>query len=246
MYLIEPIRNNKYLADGAVVLALQVYVQENLKLDDDILFPFVVNPNVQIGVFQNTQEEVNADYIEKNNILVVRRDTGGGAIYLDQGCIGICYLIKKSDAFFANFAQAYQPAIKILKELGVEQIQYSGKNDLTINNKKVSGQAMKIVNDKIYGGYSLLLDVDYEAMDLALKPNQAKISSKAVASVKSHVTALRPYLKPEYQNLTSIEFKNLFCAKLLNLNDLSEAKRYHLTDHDWAQIDQMLVEKYKN
>ena len=68
MYLIEPIRNGKYVKDGAVALAMQVYVQSNVFLDDDILFPYYCDPKVEIGKFQNTIAEVNEEYLKENNI----------------------------------------------------------------------------------------------------------------------------------------------------------------------------------
>ena len=84
MYLIEPIRNGKYIDDGAVNLAMQVYINNNIFLDEDILLPYYCQPKVEIGRFQNTVE-INQDYVDENNIKVVRRDTGGGAVYVDDG-----------------------------------------------------------------------------------------------------------------------------------------------------------------
>lgn len=85
MYLIEPIRNGKYIDDGAVNLAMQVYINNNIFLDEDILLPYYCQPKVEIGRFQNTAVEINQDYVDENNIKVVRRDTGGGAVYVDDG-----------------------------------------------------------------------------------------------------------------------------------------------------------------
>ena len=99
MYLIEPIRNGKYVTDGAVALAMQVYVQQNVFLDDDILFPYYCDPKVEIGKFQNTVAEVNEQYLKEHNIQVVRRDTGGGAVYVDSGAVNVCYLIQDNGIF---------------------------------------------------------------------------------------------------------------------------------------------------
>ena len=82
MYLIEPIRNGEYITDGAIALAMQVYVNQNIFLDEDILFPIIVIQKWKLDVFQNTAIEVNQDYIDKHSIQVVRRDTGGGAVYV--------------------------------------------------------------------------------------------------------------------------------------------------------------------
>lgn len=177
MYLIEPIRNGKRITDGAVALAMQVYVQENLFLDDDILFPYYCDPKVEIGKFQNAVVETNQDYLKEHHIPVVRRDTGGGAVYVDSGAVNICYLIN-DNGVFGDFKRTYQPAIEALHHLGVTGVEMTGRNDLVIDGKKVSGAAMTIANGRVYGGYSLLLDVDFEAMEKVLNPNRKKLNQR--------------------------------------------------------------------
>lgn len=245
MYLIEPIRDGQYIRDGAVALAMQVYVQQNIFLDDDILFPYYCDPKVEIGKFQNALVEVNEAYLKEKNILLVRRDTGGGAVYVDPGAVNVCYLIQ-DNGLFGDFKRAYQPAIQALHELGAVQVEQTGRNDLVIEGKKVSGAAMTISNNRIYGGYSLLLDVDEEAMSKVLNPNKKKIESKGIKSVKSRVGTIRPYLAKEYQTVTTEEFKNLMTCKLLGIDSINQAKRYELTAKDWAAIDQLVRDKYKN
>ena len=95
MYLIEPIRNGQYLPDGALTLAMQVYVLNHLDLDETILFPYYCKPKVEIGRFQNAEMEVNHDYLKEHDIQLVRRDTGGGAVYCDQGAVNICYIMRR-------------------------------------------------------------------------------------------------------------------------------------------------------
>ena len=245
MYLIEPIRNGKYVKDGAVALAMQVYVQSNVFLDDDILFPYYCDPKVEIGKFQNTIADVSEEYLKENNILVVRRDTGGGAVYVDSGAVNVCYLIQ-DNGIFGDFKRTYEPAIKALHELGATAVEQTGRNDLTIEGKKVSGAAMTISNGRVYGGFSLLLDVDYDAMEKVLNPNKKKLQSKGIQSVRARVGNIRPYLAPEYQNVTVDEFKNLITCKILGINSIDEAKRYVLTEEDWKAIDELTASKYKN
>src|SRR5699024_1547208 len=122
----------------------------------------------------------------------------------------------------------------------------SGRNDLAIHDKKVSGAAMTLINGRIYGGYSLLLDVDYESMVKVLQPNRKKIESKGIKSVRSRVGNIREYLAPEYQDITINEFKDLMVKQILGVDDLKDAKRYELTEEDWKVIDEMTASKYKN
>ncbi|WP_025729169.1 lipoate--protein ligase [Atopobacter phocae] len=245
MYLIEPIRNGKRITDGAVALAMQVYVQQNIFLDDDILFPYYCDPKVEIGRYQNAVVETNQDYLKEHHIPVVRRDTGGGAVYVDSGAVNICYLIN-DNGIFGDFKRAYEPAVKALHHLGATSVEMTGRNDLVANGKKVSGAAMTIANGRVYGGYSLLLDVDFDEMEKVLNPNRKKIESKGIKSVRSRVGNIREHLAPEYQEVTVDEFKDLMVCQLLDIEHIDQAKRYDLTEEDWQKIDELTESKYKN
>jgi len=247
MYLLELKRDGEMVYDGATALAAQVYAQQNIELDETILFPYFCDPIVQIGRFQNTMEEVNLNYVKENNIDIVRRATGGGAIYIDRGSANLCFLVpQETTDIFGSFEKMYEPVIKALKELGIENIEQKGRNDLQLNGKKVSGAAMTLVNDRIYGGFSMLLDIDYEAMVKALNPNEKKIISKGIKSVKSRVNTLRPHLDPEYKDLSPEEFCHVVIEHMFDLDSIDDLKRYELTDEDWKNIDQLLEDQYKN
>ena len=246
MYLIEPIRNGKYIDDGAVNLAMQVYINNNIFLDEDILLPYYCQPKVEIGRFQNTAVEINQDYVDENNIKVVRRDTGGGAVYVDDGAVNVCCILEQDTSIYGDFQRFYRPAIQALHNLGATDVIQSGRNDLALNEKKISGAAMTLLNNRIYGGYSLLLDVDYDAMVNVLKPNRKKIESKGIKSVRARVGQIRDALDPKYQDITIHEFKDLMIRQIMGIDDIKDAKRYELTDEDWAGIDQLVAEKYDN
>ncbi|AMB94498.1 lipoate--protein ligase [Aerococcus sanguinicola] len=247
MYIIEMKRDGEWIYNGAVAMAMQVYAQNHIFLDEPILFPYMTDPFVQIGRYQNAMEEVNMDYVEANDIQMVRRDTGGGTVYLDRGEINICFLMDSQDTnAFSNFDKMYQPVMQILREIGVDQVEKSGRNDLMVDGKKVSGAAMTMKNGRVYGGYSLLFDVDMDNMVNALRPNQKKIESKGIKSVRSRVGNLRDYVDPEYKDLTSEEFLELILVKTAGVESYDQIKKYQLTDEDWAAIDQMMEEKYAN
>lgn len=247
MYLIEVKRNGQYIYDGAVALAVQVYAQNNLFLGEDMVFPYLTEPLVQVGRYQNAREEANLEYMKDNNIGLVRRDTGGGTIYLDMGGVNFCFVSdNKNTSADINFNQMYQPVIEILKALGINNVEKSGRNDLHVNGKKISGGAMTVVNGRTYSGYTLLLDIDGERMEKLLKPNKKKMESKGIKSVRSRVSALRDHLDEEYKKLSSIEFSELMILKIFGAADRSEVKTYELTDEDWAAIDRLMEEKYRN
>ena len=233
MYLIEPIRNGKRITDGAIALAMQVYILQNVFLDDDILFPYYCDPKVEIGKFQNAVIETNQEYLKEHDIPVVRRDTGGGAVYVDSGAVNICYLMKDHGQF-GDFKRAYEPAIKALKTLGASSVEMRGRNDLVIDGKKVSGAAMTIVNGRIYGGYSLLLDVDFDAMEKVLNPNRKKIESKGIKSVRARVTNIVDHLSDK---ITVQEFSDAILAQMKE--EYPEMDEYVLSDAELSEIQAM-------
>ncbi|RDW16069.1 lipoate--protein ligase [Oceanobacillus arenosus] len=246
MYLIESKRDGEWIYDPGMAMALQVYVKDNIFLDDDVLFAYMMQPAVQIGKFQNAYEEVNQPYMDEHDIKIIRRETGGGAIYLDDRNMSFCFLFDGNNDIYGNYARLYEPAIKALEKLGVKNLEQKGRNDLVLDGKKVSGAAMTLQKGRVYAGYSLLLDPNYEAMVAVLNPNQKKIKSHGIRSVRSRVGAIRPHLAPKYQDMTVWEFSDYMICQLLEIEDSREAKHYELTPEDWAGVDKIATEKYNN
>lgn len=246
MYLIESKRDGEWIYDPGMTMALQEYVKDYIFLDDDVLFPYMMHPVVQIGKFQNAFEEINQPYMDKHNIKMIRRESGGGAIYLDDRNMSFCFLFNGENDIFGNYARLFEPAVKALEKLGVDNVEHKGRNDLVLNGKKIAGAAMTMQSNRVYAGYSLLLDPDYEAMVHALNPNQKKIESHGIQSVRSRVGAIRDHLAPDYQDMSVWEFTDFMMCELLGVNDIKDAKRYALTSEDWAGVEKIAAEKYHN
>ena len=246
MYLIESKRDGEWIYDPGMAMALQEYVKDHIFLDDDVLFPYMMRPAVQIGKFQNAYEEVNQPYMDEHDIKIIRRETGGGAIYLDDHNMSFCFLFDGNNNIFGNYKRLYEPAIKALQKLGVDQVEQKGRNDLILDGKKISGAAMTLKKGRIYAGYSLLLDPNYEAMVSVLNPNQKKIESHGIQSIRSRVGSIRPHLAPEHEEMTVWEFTDYMICQLLEVDDVTQAKRYELTPEDWAEVDKIAAEKYNN
>lgn len=246
MYLIESKRNGEWIYDPGMAMALQEYVKDHIFLDDDVLFPYMMHPVVQIGKYQNAYEEVNQPYMDEHGIKIVRRESGGGAIYLDDRNMSFCFLFDGNQDIFGNYGRLYEPAIKALEKLGVHCVEQKGRNDLVLDGKKISGAAMTVQKGRVYCGYSLLLDPNYEAMVSVLNPNLKKIESHGIQSVRSRVGAIRPYLAPEFQDMTVWDFTDYMICQLLGIDNISQAKRYELTPEDWAGVDKIAREKYNN
>lgn len=250
LIVVEPIRNNEYIADGAYVMALQEWAINNLHfLNKPILFPFIAEAHVQIGYFQNPEVEVNKEYVEKNNVLIVRRSTGGGAIFIDENSANFCFLFPKnkdSHNFAANYAQLYSPIVQHLQEMGAKDVVFSGKNDLTIDGKKISGAAMKLTDHFVYAGYSLLYDIDFEAISQVITPSRKKMEAKGISSVRQRVTKLKDYLNDKYNNLSIFDFKDEIVKRLTNSTSLDQVTYYTLTKEQWLEVDELIRNKYKN
>jgi lipoate-protein ligase A len=248
VYLIESKRNGEWVYDPGVSMAIQEYVKDNVFLDDDVIFPYMMQPAIQIGKFQNAYEEVNQPYMDEHDIKIVRRETGGGAIYMDDRNMSFSFLFTGDNNIYGNYGRLYEPAIKALKQLGVNEdlLDQKGRNDLVLDGKKISGAAMTVEKGRVYAGFSLLMDPNYEAMVAALNPNIKKIESHGIQSVRSRVGSIRPYLGPEYQEMDVWEFTDFMLCQFLEIDNISEAKRYDLTEEDWVAIDKIATEKYNN
>lgn len=247
MYVIEHIRNGVEVLDHATQLAMHIYALENIKLDESLVFPYRSSASVQIGKYQNTVEEVNQEYITKNNIDIVRRETGGGAIYMDRNHANFVFIIDDpSTNFDENFDRIYQPTIDGLKQLGAKNVGRKGRNDLEIDGQKVSGAAVTIQKGRLYAGYSLLLDIDFDAVENALRPNRKKIESKGIKSVRRRVTPIRSHLAKEYQDITVEDFEKTMLMHLCGVNHPDDIKYYRLSEEEWAAIDKIAEEKFAN
>ena len=191
-------------------------------------------PAVIVGVNQNAVEEVNLGFTEANGIKVVRRMTGGGAVYHDLFNINYT-VIAPYDPTVNNYVKFTAPVIEYLNDLGVKA-EFSGRNDITVDGRKISGNAQTIYGDKIMHHGTLLFNTDMSVLADALKPNKLKIQSKGIKSVRARVTNI-------YENLpvkTSVEE----FLKGLSEYFKKDCEEYTLTDEDIAEINKLSAEKY--
>lgn len=151
--------------------------------------------SVIIGRNQNAYAEIDPIYTEANGIKVVRRLTGGGAVFHDIGNINYTFISPKIDDHILNFAHFSDPILNALKSLGINAT-LSGRNDILVDGKKISGNAQCVKNDNILHHGTLLFSADLSAMQAALRVNPDKLKSKGIKSVRSRVTNLSQYLPP--------------------------------------------------
>ena len=170
--------------------AVEEYVARHYT-DDDYFMGWRVNPTVMLGRNQLIDNEVNTDYCKEHKIDIFRRKSGGGCIYADKGCIQFSYISRSVNANKA-FADYMQRMADLLKGLKIDA-QLSGRNDILINETKVSGCAFYQLSNRSVLHNSLLFDTQLDHLSNALTPAKEKLQSKGVASVRQRVTNVATY-----------------------------------------------------
>ena len=241
MYFVD--NGNNY--DASLNIALETYLVENRLVDEPILLFYINDPSIIVGRNQNTIEEVNQAYVEEKGIRVVRRMSGGGAVYHDRGNFSFCF-IKDDDGSFRDFASFTQPVIEALHKMGAKGAELKGRNDLLIEDKKFSGNAMYAKNGRMTAHGTILFDADLDEVTKALKPRKEKFESKGIKSVRSRVTNIKPYVSPEYQKLTTEQFRDLLLLEIFGVESRDQVKELKLTEADWAKVREIQAERFGN
>lgn len=226
-------------------LAIETYLLKEKHFDDTVLLFYINEPSVIIGRNQNTIEEINPSYIEEHDIQVVRRLSGGGAVYHDLGNLNFSFIMPENNDFM-DFKTLTKPIIDALHELGVTQAEMSGRNDLLIDGKKFSGNAMYKTNGRMFCHGTLMFDSQLDVVSEALKVRKDKIESKGIKSVRSRVTNIKPYLPREFQDMTTEDFEEALLKQLFHTESVDRIPVYLLTNDDWQRIHQIADEYYNS
>lgn len=217
--------------DPAYNLAFEEYVLTHWTVGD-ILILWQNDNAVIIGRNQNTAEEINQSFVDAHGIHVVRRNTGGGAVYHDLGNLNYSFITDEG----ASRNAFTQPVVRALCDLGMDA-EASGRNDILVSGKKVSGTAQQISKGRILHHGTLLFDSDSNMISGALTPDPGKYQSKGVKSVRSRVGNIRAFLQ---QDMTITAFW-AHLKRTLGDAGMVEAQ---LTAEELAQVEKLKAEKY--
>ena len=206
-------------------LAMEEYVARHLNHDDDCFFMWQVNPSVIFGRNQLIEKEVNIDYCKKHHIEMYRRKSGGGCVYADMSNVMFSYITRDENVNF-TFNRYINLLVLVLFKMGIDA-KANGRNDILIDGKKVSGNAFyHIPGHSIVHG-TMLYDTNMENMVGSISPNNEKLISKGVESVRQRVALLK-----DYTNLSLDEFKAFAVQQLCNETQV-------LTEQDIVEIEDL-------
>ena len=217
-------------------LATEEYVLKEIADDSFMLWRNA--PSIIVGKHQNTLAEINVDYVKKNNIPVVRRLSGGGAVFHDLGNVNFTFIQTGKSEMLVDFRKFTQPILDVLLKLGIGA-RFEGRNDLTIGGKKFSGNAEHIWKHRVLHHGTLLFSSKMADLSLALNVDPLKFQDKAVKSIRSRVTNISEHLKEPMDVMKFADLINDHVASMY-----PEAKLYDLSDEDHKKINELVRSKY--
>ncbi|MGM5630327.1 lipoate--protein ligase [Apibacter raozihei] len=235
--------DNKGNTDPQINLAIEEYIISYLPVEIEPYLLFYINqPSIIIGKHQNTIEEINTQYVEENNIKVVRRLSGGGAVYHDLGNLNFSFITQDDGNSFSNYRKFLKPVIKALKNMGVDA-ELKGRNDVVVGERKISGNAQFTSKGKIITHGTLLFKSNIDEVVNSLNVRKDKIESKGIKSIRSRVANISEFMN---ESISINEFRENLLLQIFNVNHLDEIKSYPLGENDWDKINQISDERYSN
>ncbi|MCK9202875.1 MAG: lipoate--protein ligase [Bacteroidales bacterium] len=217
-------------------LATEEYVLKHFEEDSFMLWRNA--PSIIVGQHQNTLAEINVDYVKKQNIPVVRRLSGGGAVFHDLGNLNFTFIKIGKQENLIDFRKYTLPILEVIQKMGIDA-KFEGRNDLTIDGKKFSGNAEHIWKNRILHHGTLLFSSQMSNLTQALNADPLKFQDKSVKSVRSRVTNISEHLK---ETMDVMRFADLVQAHVVE--KYPDARIIELTKEDQDNIHELVRSKY--
>ncbi len=233
--------DNKGITDPQINLAIEEYVLRTMDIDEDSFLLFYINePSIIIGKNQNTIEEIDTDFVEENGIKIVRRLSGGGAVYHDLGNLNYSFITKDDGESFRNFKKFTEPVVDALAKMGVKA-ELIGRNDLLVEGRKISGNAQFATQGRMFSHGTLMFDTEIDTVVSALKVRKDKIESKGIKSIRSRVANISEFLE---EPMTIEQFRQEILNSIFGGEE--NIKFRELTEEDWENIHELSKKRYAN
>jgi lipoate-protein ligase A len=225
--------------DPALNLALEEYAVRNLNINHEYALLYVNSPCIIIGRHQNAFEEINYPHILQNNFPVYRRISGGGTVYHDPGNLNFSFITRYDKKKFNNYAFFNRTILETLQSLHVPA-ELNKRNDIVIEEKKISGNAQFTSLDRMVSHGTLLFKADLRKLHDSLQPPSYNVTSRSIKSVRSAVTNISGYLAAESDISTFKEAiaQNIFGQQI-------RVENYSFSPAEWEQIQQLAETKYR-
>ena len=217
-------------------MAFDEYCLESLSINEPVFYLWQNRPAVIVGFNQEVNTEVNLDYLKENGIDLVRRVTGGGAVYHDVGNLNYT-IVGRSEDLERDYPEYASIMAKALQKLGVPAT-LSGRNDILVEGRKVSGFAKRVCKNRLMVHGTLMYNVDVDVLTKVLNPSNTKLQSKGIASVRSRVANLCEYLP----NVPDIQTFSKQLEEILSHH--YQDTEYQLSEEDLANIQQLTDKKF--
>lgn len=208
--------------------------------DDDIIMFWQSSPSVIVGKHQNAMAEVNINFTTKNNIPIIRRISGGGTVYHDDGNINYTIITSSENREkLVDFVNFTKPIIGFLKTLGLNAV-YGGKNNLSINGKKFSGNSAHVFKNRILNHGTLLFNTNISNLESSIESGDFNITDKSVKSIRAYVGNISDHL--EHSISIDVFFEKLVQYFRGYFKIKSTTK---ISDNDVIKINELADNKYK-
>lgn len=230
--------DNRNVTDPRINLALEEFLLREVDSEEPLLLFYVNEPSVIIGRNQNTIEEIDPDYVRDRGIHVVRRLSGGGAVYHDLGNLNFSFVTAGKDDLH-NFARFTEPVIAVLRQFGIDA-ELRGRSDIFAGGRKISGNAQYATSARMFSHGTLLFDTDLGEMLRAINPRRVQIESKAVQSIRSAVANIRELLPRD------MSIEELKVALLEGIFEGQPPPQLALLEADWAEVERIADKRYRS